>query len=188
MKKKIFLLTLIFLFPLIAFCDEIDEFDRGYDAFTRARNLKPVSEQEVQQALKQLEDKKRAKTEKKKHWWSKNKKDKKIDGTPLQNGLKSNDNSVMQRPYLLVQIAYNLINNNALIPQGFYTVDFDESTSTLLLKQGYNIIASIKMARAQKEPDFEELYYIKTVMQNNGIKFIYGAVDKHYEGFCRILN
>lgn len=188
MKKKFFLLALICLFPLLAFCEELDEFDQGYDVFTKSRNLKPVSEAEVQQALKQLEERKATKTKKKQHWWSKNKK-KKIEGAPLQTGSKKdkNNNDVLQKPYLLVQVVYNLVNNNVIIPQGFYTVDFDDRSNTLLLKQGYNVIAAIKMTKALKEPAFEELYYIKAIPENNGVKFLYGDVEKHFEGFCPIL-
>ena len=63
------------LIPSAAFC-ETDEFDAGYDAFTKYRNLKPVSEQELQQVMKAIEAKKAEKALKKKHWWEKSKKPK----------------------------------------------------------------------------------------------------------------
>lgn len=188
MKKKfILILILIFFTPLIAFC-ETDEFDAGYDVFTKSRNLKPVSEQEVQQVLKMLEEKKKKRAEKK-HWWQKDKKTKKIEGTALtKEGNNNGNDNVVQKPYLLIQVTDKLLGKNTIISPGFYTVVFNKDTDTLVLKQGYSPVGEIKMMPTPTEPDFEELYYIKTKRENENIRFLYGEVDKHYEGFCRILN
>lgn len=188
MKKKFVLILIFLLFtPLIVFA-ETDEFDTGYDVFTTPRNLKPVSEQEVQQVLKMLEEKKKKKAEKK-HWWQRAKKDEKLKGDPIsKQGSNAENGNVIQKPYLLIQITDKILGKSTIISPGFYTVVFNKDTDTLSLKQGYNAIGEIKMTPAQTEPEFEELYYIKTKREDENIKFIYGEVDKHYEGFCRILN
>lgn len=187
MKKKfILILILMFLIPLNAFC-ETDEFDAGYDVFTKARNLKPVSEQEVQQVLKTLEERKKKKAEKK-HWWQREKKTKKIEGAALTKGSGNVNDNVVQKPYLTIQVTEKLLGKNSIIVPGFYAVVFNKDTDTLFLKQGYSPIGEIKMMQSPVEPDFEELYYIKTKRENENIRFLYGEVDKHYEGFCRILN
>ncbi len=191
MKKKfvlILILILMMIYPLVAFA-EMDEFDAGYNVFTTPRNLKPVSEQEVQQVLKMLEEKKKKKAEKK-HWWQrKDKKEEKLKGDPItKEGNNANNNNIIQKPYLLIQVTDKILGANTIISPGFYTVVFNKDTDTLSLKQGYNAIGEIKMMPAQTEPEVEELYYIKTKRENENIKFQYGEVDKHYEGFCRILN
>lgn len=187
-KNLIFILICLCLVPSFAFAEK-DEFDSGYDAFTRARNLKPVSEQEVQQVLKALEAKKAEKAMKKKHWWSKSTKSKKMDGASLsKQGNDSNNANVIAKPYLLIQLNDKLLGKDSIIPPGFYTIDFKKDSQTLVLQQGHSPIAEIKMFPSFSPTEFEELYYIKTKREKENIRFMYGEIDKHYEGFCRIMD
>ena len=188
MKKKFVLLILICLFflPLIAFA-ESDEFDTGYDVFTKARNLKPVSEEEVQQVLKALEERKQ-KNANRKPWWRFWGKEKSLKGDALSTqGSDAQNDNVIEKSYLLIQLTEKVLGKNSIIEPGFYTVVFNKDTETLSLKQGYNSIGEIKMTSVAPSSDFEELYYIKTKQENENIRFIYGEIDKHYEGFGRIL-
>ena len=177
MKKIFCLFFLIFLLTSTALAEEPDEFDNAMGVFNSQRKIKPVTDQEVQQALKQLQEKKDKRLRKKKK--------KKIEGTVLSNEINHN---MIEKPYLLLQITRQLYNDGNIIPQGFYTVGFDQSNNTLLLKQGYNVISAIKMTKSQTEPDGEGLYYIKILPCNNGTKFLYGEIEKHFEAFCRFTN
>lgn len=189
MKKFILiLLFVIFLTPVCAFA-ETDEFDAGYDAFARARNLKPVSEEDVQRVLKTLEERKAQKAMKKKHWWQKDKKPKKQDGAALsKQGNDAKSGEVVEKPYLLIQLTGKILGKNSIIEPGFYTVGFNKSTETLSLKQGYASVGEIQMQKSFSEPEFEELYYIKTKNEKEYVRFLYGEIDRHYEGFGQIVN
>lgn len=189
MKKKILIIFLMFaLMPVYAYSEDKDEFDTGFDAFGVRRDMKPVSEQEVQQAIKTLQANKDKKMKVKK---KKNKKSKKIKGGALSDQIKSGDNSsenMLKVPYFSVQVPQDLAIGNILIPLGFYNVDFDHKNEAILLKQGYSIRGVIPMRKTFKEPENADLFYMKTNRQKNGLQFLYGEVNNHYEGFCNFAN
>lgn len=171
----------MFCFCLSVSAQEFDFFDASaMDAFNNPRKVKPANDQDVQKAMKLLQDSKDKRTKKKKHFWEKT--PKKLEGTTLQNGI---GGGILPKPYLLIQIPQNLKNEEIIIPQGFYTIAFDHDSNTLLLKQGYAVISSIKMSRTSIEPSGDDLYYIKTNPAKDGVKFLYGEIDKHFEAFCR---
>jgi hypothetical protein len=183
MKKKIFAIILaLFIISLHAFADEKDEFDTGFDAFQNRRDLKPVSEDDVQRILKELE----ARKAKKMSRFHKKAKKKKMKGDPLTKSADggSSSSNVVPVPYFYLQIPQNLASGNTLIPLGFYTVDFDHKNNNLLLKQGYKILGIVPMRQTTKEPENSQLYYVKATPQPKGVQFLYGEIDKHYEGFC----
>ena len=170
----------MFCFCLSASAQEFDFFDKSaMDAFENSKRMKPVNEQDYQKVMQKLQEKKDKRKQPKRHFWQK--KPKKLEGTPLQNGTTG---GILPQPYLLVQISQNLSNDEAIIPQGFYTVAFNGQNNTLLLKQGHTVIAAVKMTRTPVEPKTDDLYYIKANLENNGVKFLYGEIDNHFEGFC----
>lgn len=173
----------MFCFCLSVSAQEFDFFDKSaMDAFNNPRKIKPSNDKAVEQVMKQLQEQKDKKKQPKKHFWEK--KPKKLDGTPLQNGTTG---GLLPQPYLLVQISQNLQNEEAVIPQGFYTVAFDEKTNMLLLKQGYTIISAVRMTRTPLEPKTDDLYYVRANPEKDGVKFLYGEIEKHFEGFCRFV-
>lgn len=180
MKKKLFLLFIMLCFCSNAFAEEeFDFFDRSaMDAFNNPRKVKPANDKDVERAFQQLQARK-DRLKYKRHFWEK--KPEKLKGDPLQGGIGDN---VIKKPYLLLEVTQPLNNGEVVIPQGFYTVSFDDEKDTLFLKQGYSIIAAVRMSRTPIEPKTDDLYYIQTKPQKEGVKFFYGAIDKHYEGFC----
>jgi hypothetical protein len=189
MKKKILIVFLMFaLMPVCAYSEDKDEFDTGFDAFGSRRDMKPVSEQEVQQAIKTLQENKDKKMKVKK---KKNKKSKKMKGGILSDQIQPGDNtseSMLKLPYFSVQVPQDLAIENILIPLGFYNVDFDHKNEAILLKHGYSIRGVIPMRKTSKEPENEDLFYMKTNRIHNGLQFFYGEVNNHYEGFCKFAN
>lgn len=182
MKKNLVLLFIIFCFCLSVSAQEFDFFDKSaMDAFNNPRKAKPANDQDVEKAFKQLQDKK-DKLKHKRHFWEK--KPVEFEGKALQDGV---GGGILPQPYLLVQISQNLQNEETVIPQGFYTVAFDQSNNTLLLKQGYTIMAYVKMAKTPVEPQTDDLYYIKAKPEKDGVKFLYGEIENHFEGFCRFV-
>jgi len=182
MKKNIVLLFIMFCFCLSVSAQEFDFFDRSaMDAFNNPRKVKPANDKDVENAFKQLQEKK-DKHKYKKHFWEK--KPVKLEGTALQNGV---GGGILPKPYLLVQVSQSLQNEEAIIPQGFYTVAFDHTNNTLLLKQGYTIMAAVKMSVTAIAPQTDDLYYIKATPEKDGVKFLYGEIEKNYEGFCRFI-
>lgn len=183
--KKIFLLLILFCF-CFCFCldvsaQEFDFFDKSAtDAFENSTRMKPVNEQEYQKVMQKLQEKKDKRKQPKKKFWQK--KLKKLEGTPLQDGTTG---GILPKPYLLIQISQNLYSGETIIPQGFYTVAFDQQNNTLFLKQGHIAIVALKMTRTPIEPQTDDLYYIKTNIEKDGVKLLYGEIDKHFEYFCR---
>lgn len=181
MKKNLILLFILCCFCLRVSAQEFDFFDKSaMDAFNNPRKTKPVDEKQYQQVMQKLQEEKDKKKLPKRHFWEK--KPKKMEGTPLQNSLTG---GLLPQPYLLIQISQNLSNEESIIPLGFYTVAFDNKNNTLLLKQGYTVISSVKMIRTPIEPTTDDLYYVRANPEKEGIKFLYGEIDKHYEAFCR---
>jgi hypothetical protein len=181
MKKNLILIFIIFCFCLRVSAEEFDFMDKStMDAFENSRRMKPVNEQDYKKIMNKLQEEKDKKKLPKRHFWQK--KPKKLEGEALQ---KSTTGGILPQPYLLVQVSQNLQNEDSIIPQGFYTVAFDQQSNTLLLKQGYTIISAVKMTRAMIEPQIEDLTYIKANPDKDGIKFLYGDIDKHFEAFCR---
>ena len=173
----------MFCFCLRVSAQEFDFFDRSaMDAFNNPRKTKPVDEKQYQQVMQKLQEQKDKKKLPKKHFWEKT--SKKLEGTVLQNNVTG---GVLHQPYLLIQISQSLSNEEAIIPLGFYTVAFDNKNDTLLLKQGYNVISAVKMSRTPIEQSTDDLYYIKATPEKDGVKFLYGEIDKHYEAFCRFV-
>ena len=182
MKKNIFLLFIMLCFSLSVSAQEFDFFDKSaMDAFNNPRKVKPANDQDVEKAFKQLEEKK-AKLKNKRKFWQK--KTPKLEGTLLQNGV---GGGILPKPYLLVQISQSLQNDELIIPQGFYTVAFDHDNNTLLLKQGYTIVAAVRMHRTPVEPSGDDLYYVKINPAKDGVKILYGEIEKHYEVFCKFV-
>jgi hypothetical protein len=180
MKKSFLLLFILFCFCLNVSAEEFDFFDKStMDAFENSKRMKPVNEQDYQKVMKNLQEKKDKGKQPKRHFWQK--KPKKLEGTPLQNGTTG---GILAQPYLLVQISQTLFNDECIIPQGFYTVAFNSTDSTLHLKQGHTIMAVVKMTKTPIEPQTDDLYYVKTNPKKDGVEFLYGEIDKHYEGFC----
>lgn len=181
MKK---ILVCIFLAFLVFGCLDnkfqkvfADEFDTMMDVYGSSSRIKPVSEEEVQQILKKVEEKKNAK--KKQPFWKRlfNPEEKPLKGDVLAPTL---DGQMVTTPYLTLQIPCNMMSDKAYVPVGFYTVEFDEDKSNLILKQGHTQIAVIQMQRAPEKPS-KALYYVEIEKKKDYYKLFYGAIEKHYQ-------